>query len=343
MNFIDELNGWTVGYTFWPQQGGVILRTTDGGISWDSTQTTNWLFSLYFIDSQIGWAVGWVGTILHTTNGGIDWATQNSRTDCDFQTVHFIDPLVGWAAGYGGIVVKTSDGGNNWETLISDAFCSCDDIYFTDSLNGWVVGGNPGNILKSTDGGQSWFIQVESWQMYLQDIYFINSQCGWIVGDYGINILPYSCGIIFVTSDGGENWTELHKGTYGSFSTVIFSDINMGWIAGGCAILKTTNGGVSFIEEQEIDEIPNTILVFQNYPNPFNPKTKIKYQIPELSFVRLKVYDVLGSEIETLVNEEKPAGNYEVKFDATNLPSGIYFYRLHTGDYISTKKMVLIK
>jgi len=88
---------------------------------------------------------------------------------------------------------------------------------------------------------------------------------------------------------------------------------------------------------------PRKYQLFQNFPNPFNPITKINYQIPELSFVTLKVYDVLGSEIVTLVNEEKPIGSYEVKFDATNLPSGIYFYRIQAGSFVETKKMLLLK
>jgi hypothetical protein len=81
----------------------------------------------------------------------------------------------------------------------------------------------------------------------------------------------------------------------------------------------------------------------QNFPNPFNPTTTITYQIPEISFVTLKVYDVLGKEITTLVNEEKPAGNYVVEFNAINLPSGIYFCRINAGNFVETKKMVLMK
>jgi len=81
----------------------------------------------------------------------------------------------------------------------------------------------------------------------------------------------------------------------------------------------------------------------QNYPNPFNPSTIISYQIPKLSFVSLKVYDVLGNEIVTLVNEEKPAGGYDVEFDAIGLPSGIYLYRLQSGLFAETKKMLLMK
>lgn len=81
----------------------------------------------------------------------------------------------------------------------------------------------------------------------------------------------------------------------------------------------------------------------QNYPNPFNPSTTIKFQISNSGFTTIKVYDVLGNKIATLLNEEKPAGNYKVSFHASNLPSGIYFYRISSGSFIDVKKMVLTK
>ena len=90
-------------------------------------------------------------------------------------------------------------------------------------------------------------------------------------------------------------------------------------------------------------QIPDGYYLMQNYPNPFNPNTKIKYQIPEFSFVSIKVFNVLGNEIATLVNEGKPAGIYEVNFDATTLPSGIYFYKIQAGSFTETKKMMLLK
>lgn len=96
------------------------------------------------------------------------------------------------------------------------------------------------------------------------------------------------------------------------------------------------------VKETDYPVIPDFELL-QNYPNPFNPTTKIEYQIPEINFITLKVYDVLGSELITLVNEEKPVGTYEVEFDATGLPSGIYFYRFKAGSFVGTKKMVLMK
>ena len=94
---------------------------------------------------------------------------------------------------------------------------------------------------------------------------------------------------------------------------------------------------------ESISKIPQTFMLFQNYPNPFNPITKIIYQIPELSFVALKVYDVLGNEIATLVNEEEFAEEYEVEFNASELPSGVYFYQLKAGSFSLTKKMLFLK
>ena len=80
-----------------------------------------------------------------------------------------------------------------------------------------------------------------------------------------------------------------------------------------------------------------------NYPNPFNPFTTVSYSIPKNGIVILKVYDILGKEVAVLTNEVKEAGNYSVKFDASNLPSGIYFYTLTSGNFIATKKLILLK
>ena len=90
-------------------------------------------------------------------------------------------------------------------------------------------------------------------------------------------------------------------------------------------------------------EIVYSFKLEQNYPNPFNSTTTIIYEIPELSFVTLRIYDILGNEITTLINEEKGLGNYQIEFDGSVLSSGIYFYQLKTGSFLETKKMILIK
>ncbi|MFZ0456181.1 MAG: T9SS type A sorting domain-containing protein, partial [Ignavibacteriaceae bacterium] len=86
-----------------------------------------------------------------------------------------------------------------------------------------------------------------------------------------------------------------------------------------------------------------TYQLYQNFPNPFNPVTTIKYSIPKSGFVNIKLYDILGRKIKTLVAGEEPAGNYEIKFDGSDLSSGIYFYTMSVENYISTKKMIILK
>jgi len=90
-------------------------------------------------------------------------------------------------------------------------------------------------------------------------------------------------------------------------------------------------------------EIPGRFSLFQNYPNPFNPVTNIRYQLSNSGFVTLKIYDAMGKEVETLVNEKQQAGTYEANFNAANYPSGIYFYKLETNNFSETKKMILVK
>jgi len=91
------------------------------------------------------------------------------------------------------------------------------------------------------------------------------------------------------------------------------------------------------------NKIPDEYLLNQNYPNPFNPTTRIDFSLKENGIISLKVYDLLGRDVATLLNEQKPAGTYSVEFNATNLPSGIYFYTLTSGKFMATKKLILLK
>ena len=102
------------------------------------------------------------------------------------------------------------------------------------------------------------------------------------------------------------------------------------------------NDPATGVDNEDFD-IPQTFSLLQNYPNPFNPSTNISYNIPNGSLVTLKVYDILGKEIVTLVNESKQAGSYNVQFDANNLSSGVYFYSIQAGDFFESRKMILMK
>ena len=124
-----------------------------------------------------------------------------------------------------------------------------------------------------------------------------------------------------------------------SGSADICSDSLSGNVTGSGSFCSTPTE----IESETITEIPTIFALYQNYPNPFNPTTKIKWQSPISSHQTLKVYDILGKEIASLVDEYKEAGYYEINFDATGFTSGIYFYKIQAGSFIQTKKMILIK
>lgn len=95
--------------------------------------------------------------------------------------------------------------------------------------------------------------------------------------------------------------------------------------------------------DYEILRNPTSFILSQNFPNPFNPNTKIKYSVPQLSHIQIKVFDLLGNEIASFLEGEKPLGTYELTWNAGNIPSGVYFYQLRAGNYIETKKMILLK
>ncbi len=135
-----------------------------------------------------------------------------------------------------------------------------------------------------------------------------------------------------------------------SIRGIYFVNSLIGYAVGNAGvILKTTNGGITYLRNDN-SNIPQSFSLSQNYPNPFNPVTKIKFQIPvaPLSFgegqgVRLVIYDALGREVAVLINEQLSPGKYETEWDASSFPSGVYFYKLTAGDFVDTKKMVLIK
>ena len=151
------------------------------------------------------------------------------------------------------------------------------------------------------------------------------------------------------TSVKNNNWEKIGfvegNGTSTEPHTYFFSDKNLSSGTYNYRLKQIDNNGTyKYINLDESFTVqPVEFNLSQNYPNPFNPATMIKYSLPEASRVSLKVYNVIGKEVETLVNDEKPAGTYEVNFDAAQLPSGIYFYQLKTGNFVETKKMVYQK
>jgi hypothetical protein len=148
---------------------------------------------------------------------------------------------------------------------------------------------------------------------------------------------------VFVTTDYGASWSELADGLPNTVSISLDYNQSTGKLRIGTHGRGTweANGVIGIISYNS--QIPKSYSLSQNYPNPFNPVTNIKYDILRTGIVKLTVYDIIGREVETIVNSQQIAGSYVVQYDASKLASGIYFYTLHTQDFTATKKMIIVK
>jgi photosystem II stability/assembly factor-like uncharacterized protein len=356
------------------------FKTTNGGQSWVNINPSSEINALSFPDTAIGYCIASTSggqNIYKTTNLGNNWVIQQSPSALGLTGLYFININTGYACGGAHSIIKTTNGGNNW-ILLNDnfPFYYYTNIYFVNTLTGFITGyTDTGYVIKTTDGGQNWNIKYFTGQQF-HSIFFINSNTGFIGGTnlfvttnsgvnwnqkFGYNSPPmfsiyfpspstgYACyanGDIIKTIDGGNLWLRQYPVTSYALYSIFFINNDVGY---ACAndhgiVLKTTNGGGPPIGIKSIDtEIPDRFSLSQNYPNPFNPVTIINYELPTAGLVKMVIYDILGREVKTLVNEKQSAGKYKVDFDGTNLPSGVYFYRLESGDFVSTKKMVLLK
>jgi hypothetical protein len=199
--------------------------------------------------------------------------------------------------------------------------------------------GIPNTFYKSTNGGLNWIdIGVVS-SGTINDIKFINSK-GYAVTSHGE---------LFTTANQGTTWQKESSITNGSITTIGVLTENRVLLMGDYGItLRFENQFTS--SEPNGNIVPENYKLEQNFPNPFNPSTSIKYSVPVNADVVIKIYDITGREVSTLVNAAKQAGTYEVNFDASHLASGVYLYRIDVQDisgktnvFTSTKKMILIK
>jgi len=171
---------------------------------------------------------------------------------------------------------------------------------------------------------------------------FDEDKINFLVYDQGYNFIASDSGIIFeveyIVKDSLSDSTKAHL----VFTEAMAADSSIMMLP-----FEFINGEISISPSVGVKETPNISPIkfelYQNYPNPFNPSTTIQFDIPKASFLTLKVYNVLGQEVATLVNEKREAGRYEVGFNASTLSSSVYFYRLVAGDFIAVKKFMLLK
>ena len=339
LTFVNNLKG------FVTANNGRIYKTSNGGNNWVLDSIGGSLYkSINFINENTGWACGEAGYIVKTTNGGINWIHQSSNASNSLNNIYFVNPLEGFIASDSG-VQKSTNGGDNWNWIIPPGDKKYRTVQFLNSNTGFVIGNRYFTIgyypysqrlvLKTTNAGLSWEPKINITQegvYYFNNLFFVNDNKGWIIS---------SNSEIRKTTNGGENWFFEQSPINESFNCVQFVNEDIGWIGGDRGTVLTTNplSGIQVIS----NKIPQKFNLKQNYPNPFNPVTKIGYDLVKNGSVELKIFDLLGREIASLVNERQNAGSYLVDWNASGYPSGVYFYTLQTRDYKETKKMLLLK
>jgi len=309
--------------------------------------------------------------IFRSTNYGGSWTIVDSELGHMGQGFLFQDSMIYAATGTD--IYISADDGLNWKSMglkeVANLGQSVNDVT---AIKPYLFAGTGvAGVFRTSDYGESWIHPGQSFPVVTMTIIdtFLFAGTNYEIyrsSNYGKNwnsiaqtgyvsdLIPYegylfactSQGLLFST-DKGDTWLDKSDGINGYVQSVLILD---------STVLAGASSGVWARQLSEIvtnvqidkDVAVDHFLLEQNYPNPFNPRTRIKYSIPQLSIITLKVFDIFGREIAILVNEEKPAGTYEVEFDArsyggSNLSSGVYFYRMQAGDFIQTKKFVLIK
>ncbi len=336
-----------------------LLKTNDRGESWDSTKMfPEWYNSIRYVvhhplDSNVVFlsnAVPWLWeTYLYKSkDGGNTWVISDSSYYREI-VFHPINPNIIYGIQGYKLIRKSTNRGETWETINNNLDYSYNNVRVleinSDNPNilycgQWYDYDNPNTwrLAITTNGGESWD-RIDSTLLEIDP----NGSVYDILLDQNIEgkfYVAYSGGL-YLTEDNGKHFQKIYSGEV----TKIWSDNKIPatmYFNSDKGLLSFTDTFVVGISNRP-KTIENKFHLYQNYPNPFNPLTKITYSIPANSHVTLKIYNILGKEIATLVNKQQVAGNHHVTFNAYGLPSGIYFYKLTAGSFTDVKKMILMK
>jgi len=341
--------------------GTGLYAVTDSGIFLSSNNGTNWSsinggvmdtvypFSLIQSGSNIVVSTQNKG-IYFSSNNGADWGKANSFNAQYEPDLSSIDSNI-FSECVNGIYLST-DNGENWGEL-NDTLTNMGlhiGIISTGSTLFAVNEpeesfansdqGHPGGLYSSTNNGKTWSLVNSSGVPRIFSLDPIYSLIA-----YGSDIFIAIDKYVYVSMDYGNNWNNITFDLPGSIVTTLFindSSIFAGLDGSGIWRLPLSDI-ITAVKQPALPSSPKSFVLWQNYPNPFNPSTIIVYDIPELSHVIMNVYDVLGRKVETLVDTERLPGHYQVTFNASRLPSGVYFYRITAGSFVETKKLMVLK
>jgi photosystem II stability/assembly factor-like uncharacterized protein len=348
VNNIDMLNANT-GYIC--GRYGRFAKTTNGGISWDTTLNANPVLSSYFcngldfINENTGWiagglpSIGGNSRIWKTTNGGVNWTEQFYLGSPVGVRIKMVNENIGYVS-LAVSIFKTTNSGVNWFMVASPApisGVSYSPLIVIDSLNVFTAGSNS-QVYATSNGGLTWDslnYPIKTGTIFTVD--FINANTGVAAGIFGTNCR---------TTNRGQSWEIMSMGGYTTQSIKMVHPDTIFAVTGNAfggmvfKYAKGLTGGIIFENNS-----PAEFTLKQNYPNPFNPVTTIEFSLPKTAKVTLNIFDVAGRLVKTELNNLTYAsGNYKITFDGSNLSSGVYFYSLLVDDNkADTKKMVLIK
>jgi photosystem II stability/assembly factor-like uncharacterized protein len=325
--FTNDTNGYVVGIDV-NLGNTVILRTTDTGNSWQVTNLTSTenLVDVFFLNDNIGFAVGSSGTALKTIDGGNNWSLLNTGTTSILNSIYFTDTQNGIIVGgpvTSPLILKTSDGGTTWSTITSSATDFLQSVFFPSSLIGYIVGWS-GDILKTTDGGNNWIIQTPAAVSGNLDVFFTDNLTGYIVGG-STNFTG-----IQKTIDGGQTWTTQSASTSAGLIGVHFPTPGIGYAVGdNGTILKTINGGAVGIENTIVQNFNIT-----TYPNPFIDEITISSD-RNTSKMNITIFNLMGEIIYQTISI-----NSEEKVNLASLNSGTYFVVIKTDEGEVVRKII---
>jgi photosystem II stability/assembly factor-like uncharacterized protein len=329
--------------------GGGVFLSTDNGTSWAAVNTG--LTNLYVAAFAIS------GTNLFTGNelgGGVFLSTNNGTSWTEVNTSLMTPIGVTALAVCGTDLFAGTSGRSVWKRPLSEMITSIVDFDIKpqscpNPLNVKDRGVIPVAILGKVDFD---VLNVDPATVQFEGV---DPTC-WAIEDVTTPVAGDE--LCDCTTDGPDGFDDLTLKFDAQELVAALGSVNNGdelvlTITGNLLDSTPIEGSdcVIIIAKDNLDKqlvgnssnVPEEYALFENFPNPFNPSTIIKYSIPELSFVTLKVFDVLGNEIVTLINSEIAAGNYEISWNAERVQSGVYFYRIQAGDFVETKKMVLMK
>jgi photosystem II stability/assembly factor-like uncharacterized protein len=339
--FLNKRLGWVVANEFL-FSGTTILTTTNGGTNWTSEifpDSSKFFRTIYFRDSLNGFMGGFGGAIYKTSDAGNSWIAANIDTSefsgYPVSRITFSSALKGFACGgyidIAGVIWRTVDGGFNWfaGNYSPEPFY---DFYVKDQNNLISAGGDfeyGVQICNTSDAGANW--KYSSLEIFGQaySIDFRTPGEGWMALGYSRNWA--------VTYDSGNTWTSIPVADSADLYSVDFTDSLHGWAVGDQGVILKYIPVSSGLGSHNVT-LPESAVLEQNFPNPFNPLTRIKYQIKSNGRVNLKVYDISGKEIVSLIDQIQTAGSYDIIFDGGNLPSGIYYYTLEFEDFENFEK-----